>query len=602
MKRRKFSKLRPVAFVALGVFLGRGAQADTILEFDNQPTNQGIPQSFGDNAATSSDGISVVGFGTPNIGLTWQAAGAPSAEWQFYNDSVWSAAQLNDSEVGTTFDLSFTPDNPSARVVVESFNFHPYYDSKERFTYKVSILSDTNVVSGPTNTTFLSDSTKNHPISLSYTGAMGQTLKLRIERTASILGAGELEGDPYDIAVDDIRFGQLPETVLTSGPQVVSTTPADGQTGVAGVYYPYQASITNGETTLVTISIQLQLDGGLVSPPPSISATADGLTNVSYLGTNLLTSGAHTYSLSYSDNVGASYTNQVQFFVNYTTLPAAYASPPGSASRPGFTFRTVSASTEATYLDSTIARAKAQLNGTLINTNTSLPYTNSATVGTNADGSFDIDTVLNFNDDGVNAGNFPDDQPFPGLDMGVPSDWFSGEALLYLDLPAGYYRFGVNSDDGFEVNALPLQGMPRAPLVLGLFDNGRAAADTVFDVLVPTSGIYPFQLIYFESQGSASCEFFSVTNLATGDKVLINDLSSADAVRSYRELAPRITGIVPNGSNAVIQWAYGAPPFQVQFKVGLTDPAWSNVGAPTTDRTASVPMQSGAGFIRVSGQ
>ncbi len=144
--------------------------------------------------------------------------------------------------------------------------------------------------------------------------------------------------------------------------------------------------------------------------------------------------------------------------------------------------------------------------------------------------------------------------------------------------------------------------MPGTPLVLGLFDNGRSAADTLFDVLVPISGSYPFQLIYFESQGSASREFFSVTNLATGDKVLINDLASADAIRSYRQLAPPITGIVPNGPNAVIQWAYGTSSFQVQFKAKLTDAAWSNVGAPTTDRTASVPMQSGAGFIRVFGQ
>src|SRR5437879_13898877 len=77
MKIKRLAKLRPVALTALGVFLGRGAQADTILDFNTVPPDQpvnsapGILQSFGDNAAASSDGVTVVGFGTPNIGLTW---------------------------------------------------------------------------------------------------------------------------------------------------------------------------------------------------------------------------------------------------------------------------------------------------------------------------------------------------------------------------------------------------------------------------------------------------------------------------------------------------------------------------------------------------
>src|SRR5207302_10026734 len=180
----------------------------------------------------------------------------------------------------------------------------------------------------------------------------------------------------------------------------------------------------------------------------------------------------------------------------------------------------------------------------------------SATLGTNADGSFSIDSVLNFNDNGGDAGNFPDDQSFPGLDAGF-NNWFSTEALLYLDLPAGYYRFGVNSDDGFGVNATPPQGVSGSPIVLGLFDNGRAAGNTLFDVLAKASGIYRFQVIYFESSGSASCEFYSVTNLETGDKVLINDLTNANAIKSYRVLAPIITSIGRSGSNVVVNWAYG---------------------------------------------
>ncbi|HEY5912662.1 MAG TPA: hypothetical protein VJA21_18835 [Verrucomicrobiae bacterium] len=603
MKMRRPANVRRAALLALGVFLGRGAQADTILEFDNQTTNQDVSQSFGDYAAASSDGVSVVGFGTPNIGLTWQATGPADAVWQYYNDSVWSAAQLNDSTVGSTFDIVFTPNNPSARVVVESFNFHPYYNSSERFTYKVSLLSGATVVSGPTNLTFLSDSTKNHPITFNYTGALGQTLKLKIDRLASTLGAGEVEGDPFDIAVDDVRFAQLPETVFPAGPLVVSTSPADGQTGVAAVYYPYQASITNGETTLVASSIRLRFDGSPVSPPAAISS-GDGVTNVSYLATALLGSGStHTYTLTYDDNLGLTYTNEVQFTAaNYATLPAAYANPPGSGVTPGFTFRTVLAPQDTTnILASSIARARAQLAGTLIDPSNSLPYTNAAPPGPNADGSYNIDTVLNYNDNGGVAGNFGGDLTFPGLDFG-PYDWFSCEGLLNLELAAGYYRLGVNSDDGFEVDATPPPGLPGSPIMLGIFDNGRAAADTLFDFLVPTAGVYPFQLIYFESQGSASCEFFSVADLATGEKILINEVANPSAIKSYRVLKPRIVSIARSESNAVVSWVYGTPPFQVQFTPSLTNPAWNNVGSPTTSTTANVPIQPGAGFIRVSGQ
>jgi len=612
MKMKKIRNLRPVALAALGVFLGRGAQADTILDFDaynpppaDQVVGDPVVQSFGDNAVTSSEGVTVSGFGTPNIGVNWGAVGTTDTRWDYYNDTgfydVWAAGQLNRSRVGDAHDITFAPNSPSARVVVKSFNLHGYYDSTERFTYNVSVLSGTNVLSGPTTFSFLSDGTKNHPVSINYTGALGQTLKLRLARVASTLGVGEVEGGTQNIAADDISFAQLPETLQPVGPQVVSVSPADDTTGLPAVSSPpYLASITNGVTSLVVGSIQLKLDGSPVSPPPIISSES-GLTNVSYAGSGgSLTSGDHFYTLIYADNLGAFYTNDVQFSVTFATLPATYALPPGSGVTRGFTYRSVSASTEATNLLNTIVRAKAQLNGTLINPDTSLPYTNSATLGTNADSSFNIDTVLNFLDSG-SAGNFFDDQLFPGLDAG-PYDWFSTEALLYLDLPVGYYRLGVNSDDGFEVSVLPPQGVPGSPIVLGLFDSGRGADNTLFDFQVETSGIYPFRVIHFEGNISASCEFFSVTNLATGDKVLINDPADGNAIKSYRVLAPRINSAVQNGSNVVIDWAYGTPPFQVQFKSDLSNPIWSNIGSPTANRTANIPIQPGSGFIRVAGQ
>jgi len=73
-----------------------------------------------------------------------------------------------------------------------------------------------------------------------------------------------------------------------------------------------------------------------------------------------------------------------------------------------------------------------------------------------------------FNDNGTTAGNFPDDVEFPGLDA-PPYDWFSTEAVLNLDLLAGYYRFGVNSDDGFKLASQRRKGARFANSV-GVFD------------------------------------------------------------------------------------------------------------------------------------
>jgi hypothetical protein len=106
-------------------------------------------------------------------------------------------------------------------------------------------------------------------------------------------------------------------------------------------------------------------------------------------------------------------------------------------------------------------------------------------------------------------------------------------------------------------------------------------------------------LIYFESTGGAECELFSV-NLSTGEKTLVNDPASGAAVKSFLVVPPRITSIAKSGANVVINWVDGFPPFQVQFKNNLTG-AWSNFGSPTSAHTATVPIQPGAGFIRVVG-
>ena len=84
--------------------------------------------------------------------------------------------------------------------------------------------------------------------------------------------------------------------------------------------------------------------------------------------------------------------------------------------------------------------------------------------------------------------------------------------------------------------------------------------------------------------------------------MLINDTNFPNAINSYRVLAPRITSISQSGTNAVLNWTYGTPPFQVQVKTNLTDAVWKNVLSPTPNSTATIPIQSGSRFFRVFGQ
>jgi hypothetical protein len=75
----------------------------------------------------------------------------------------------------------------------------------------------------------------------------------------------------------------------------------------------------------------------------------------------------------------------------------------------------------------------------------------------------------------------------------------------------------VNSDDGFEVTV----GNATNPqyLTLGSFDDGRSAADTLFQVAVSQPGVYLFRLLWFQGGGGASVEWFTVNS--DGSRALI---------------------------------------------------------------------------------
>ena len=325
MKMKKLANLAPAAFAAVGVFLGRGAHADTLLTFDSFPpgqaNNSAIVAGFGSNASASSDGVSVVGDGTPNIALEWSFVSVPGGgggggnniEWDYYIDSVWSAVQLNNSGLDNDFgtntrphSITFTPAS-GVSVQLNSFNLHGYYNDGALFEYEWSVRDGTNVLTGASYS-FNSDGTKDHLVSVNYTGSPGQALTLDVLRTGG-------DGGSFNVAADDISFAQIGSGV--SLPSVSSVSPANGATSV-GPQYAYKATIIDGTTQVDTNLIQLTLNGTAITTGLAI-AKPDGTTTVELQALGVLPAGStNQYTLTFDDTAANSVTNKASFVVqNY---------------------------------------------------------------------------------------------------------------------------------------------------------------------------------------------------------------------------------------------------------------------------------------------
>lgn len=345
---------------------------------------------------------------------------------------------------------------------------------------------------------------------------------------------------------------------------------------------PITVDLEDSATSLVnTNTISLSFNGNPVAP--SITQ-AGSVTTVSFQPGILPAGSTNTATLIYQDKdtPPAAYTNVFAFVVeNYATIPARLAYPVGSgdATAPGFKARVAQATLTGTLINSE-QRAESQLAGTLIDPATGMPYPNDANLAdADANGFFTDTNIVNWSQDAglaMEIGNFRDpafpDEPIPGIPgINGSTDNIAAEILTYLDLAAGVHRFGVNSDDGF-VLAVGVEGRDVLRVPVGRFDGGRGSADSLFSVLVETNGVYSFRLLWYEGNGGANVEFFSV-DAATGAKIPINDRTNSLAVTaSQRVTAPArpfviaisplpravrvpvnavIDGIITNGATAV---------------------------------------------------
>ena len=223
MKRKLGRGLRNTALIAVGVILGRGAQAattigDTTVVFDGTalPVGSQIPMNFASFQSPTNNPIGGVtfgstglGLGTPDIGLTWSftsgGRGQLSTSFNYFTggDNNWNAALLGNSASGHDHSITFTPGTYSL-VQINSFNFTPYYNnSGEVFDYTITVKdanTQATLLSEPFTVT--SGLAAKYPVTLDVTGDLDEPLTLDIARTGGT-------GGPFNIAADDFKFTEV---------------------------------------------------------------------------------------------------------------------------------------------------------------------------------------------------------------------------------------------------------------------------------------------------------------------------------------------------------------------------------------------------------
>lgn len=210
------------------------------------------------------------------------------------------------------------------------------------------------------------------------------------------------------------------------------------------------------------------------------------------------------------------------------TIPESVALPVSAVdkTKPGFKVRVVQATASLGELANTLVRTESQLAGLLAKPDGSL-YENVADLSSfNPDGTYDEPGFIAY------GGSF-----FPGI-PGTEStvNNISLEAITYAELQPGTYSMVVNSDDGFRVTTGDVRDRTKE-IVLGFFDGGRGAGDTVFNFTVSKAGVYPFRLIYEQGGGGYSVDWYTADPADPSQRIHLNE---DGGIKSYRALAANV--------------------------------------------------------------
>ena len=298
------------------------------------------------------------------------------------------------------------------------------------------------------------------------------------------------------------------------------------------------------------------------------------------------------------------------------TIPSTYALPASTANtaKPGFVWRIHQT---AASLVNTTARTDAQLAGEL-GVNIADPNVNSIATGPadapspdTAPISFDVETVINMDPAGGSNGNFTPDDQMPGMPglTGVTT-YVAGEALTWIELPAGEITMGVNSDDGFRLTIGGPNPSDRfLAIKVGEYEGGRSPADSIFTFKTEKAGLYAARLIWQNGTGGSAVEWFSVKS--DGTMVLIND-SANQGFKAYRAITSSpfasVNKVSPTQNAAGVS---PISPIHVELTEGATALDLSNVklsidgtvvsaAAARSGKTVTIDYQPATAFAKAS--
>ncbi len=386
--------------------------------------------------------------------------------------------------------------------------------------------------------------------------------------------------DPGDGArfMNYLIFIPVPETG-TLRANVSSVTPAPNST-VNTASPVIEAVIQNRDTSVAVNTVKLEVNGQAVSP--QVTPTATGAT-VSYAITPLPASGSSvTAKLSFQDSEAVDVSTEWSFIVTYKSLDPALRVV-GVGTNAGFNVRVVQIPMEEPDLANSLQRAEDQLAP-----NSTIPKYVDTTV---------VEPVVNFNQDaesGGTAGYFDTDAPIPGIDGSNGTDDIAMEVFAYLDLAAGVYRFGINCDDGYKLQAA--SSMTDRSGAMIAFHNGGPADETV-DVVVSQAGLYILRLVWYERGGGAHVEWLTV-NQGTGVRTLVNG-SGADAVKAYTSAIitapPEFGSVTLSGNSLTVTWSGTA---ELQESPTLLPGSWTPAAQQTSPVTVDV-QAAGMKFYRL---
>jgi hypothetical protein len=385
---------------------------------------------------------------------------------------------------------------------------------------------------------------------------------------------------------------QLEETVEFTGKSYTTVTATP--TSVTAVV---SEDLTAGAEVLIddTAGVQVRLDGTAVTPGSVNFVPGKPSTftiNYSQAPTIFESGSSHIFQVTFTTLDGEVVPDAVTFTApEWTAVPPALGTAIGTGSNPGMRWRTHQL---ATGVGTSVAGAEAQLAGT----HGASIHDPNGHITPEQNGFFQIDWV-NFEQAGGNAGRFtaaaaaplsvPDDL-IPGIPGTTAStDNIAAESLAYLELQPGFYSMVVNSDDGFQVST----GNADNPtyLVLGKFDAGRGASDSVFFFNIEEAGVYLFRLLWFEGGGGASVEWFTIN--ADGSAALING-EQTGAIKSFRTRTvpePALPASNPAEFESIVKNADGSITVTwtgtgvLEISETITNPDWQQVEGATSPYT-----------------